>query len=546
MSAFSDLTPDLRLNLSSLRSPHPSASDTNGSCDNNRSSCDEEVETDLARVHPNSSVNGHVHHGLFKLSNDNSTFHKPYLKSQSVMTPTNVCREPINPFLLNLTPPVNKLNNGHSMRSRPEVLSVISGKEAQSERLKSIPAFSLDSVSAFTLPSGHYTTSNRDYISTPHTPSPASPHTHPHHSHDSHTPVQQLGIAFCDLLDTEVKFTNRKTDHTSRGVVINYELHDKFVTVRKHSGTIVKVPCSDIKLVTPRSNDKVKVVYSNGGNKILGKTGTLLSVTGDSGVVQFTSHNGNVGRNLAQVKLSHLARYINSQSSTTATPVSCGAPSQPAASSVKPVWGTAMLKCGTTFQFAPTIPGMAFQTLVPVMGSTAGSVSLYNPVVLSNPATSPNLSGCDGANSPIYEPPRQSTHGPAHCQIPRTGMPLSFQIPPSSTSKGLYPEQLLLGKQSTSTNKSLSSTQLLLGTSSKSSYPKQILFGKPISRGGSSSKAVTGSSRRHSTGGDVAEIIERLLSNQRTYHMKKEGEYTYSTLHTHKVYTDLGELAVQV
>ena len=295
---------------------------------------------------------------------------------------------------------------------------------------------------------------------------------------------------------------------------------DKIATIKdQSSGKTRKIRCSDLRLVRPSTNDAVKVVYPN--NRILGKIGTLLSVTGDSGVVQFVTINGNIGPNLAQVKLSHLGKYIKPPEPTSLTP---GAELNGNPTS-KSVWGSAVL-CGTTFPFAPfavpAVPAVPFQ--LPLGTTVTTSLPLFGHP-LPNSGSTVNSNITNGLSSPTLDSARTSSDGLSRHKNPMSGMPLSFQICPGTSSSS---------------------------SNSFSFLKDSPLFSKPISRGGgdgvedgrTSSDGVmrekTGfgggggfmgglggalSFKRTSSGPqEVTDIIERLLAHQKRYHVKKEGE----------------------
>lgn len=423
-------------------------------------SCDYEVETDLARVHPNSNTNGRMHQKLFTLPNGDTSSgirnHSPKLPSvqdQGLMK-------------------LGMLHSGKDMfsidtigRSRPTVLSSPSG--GGDRQLGSYSPYTCMSTSP---PTYIPLRSDRLTSSTPLTPSPTSPHS-----------SRTFFISYFDLVDTEVKFLDQ--NHSSRGIVKKVS-SNKIATVLNYSGTEVKVPCSGLKLVSPAPKDKVKVVCSNTGtSKILGKIGTLLSLTGDSGVVDFLPFNGDVSRNLAQVKLSYLAKYLKLKTKSHAT-----LPATTCATSTNSIWGSIVLN-GGSYPFAPypTLTSASFPGVLPIVGSS--NLSLYNPLALSSAMSTPSGSSITSS----FKPFTPSTNDSTRKHNSNLGLPFSFQIPPLNSS----------GKNYSFGNSSL----------------------QPISRGGTCSSDSGDKMRRHSSNGrqDVAETIDRLLSSQRRYHANKEG-----------------------
>ncbi len=456
MPAFSDLTP-VGSDPSPLRMLTTSAIPSK--------SCDYEVETDLARVHPNSNsnTNGHTYQKLFTLPNGDT---RSGISNRSPKLPSVQDQGLVNLGLLHSCKDVFSMDTYG--RSRPTVLSSPSGVDGQLGRYS--PYLST-SPPTYISPL-RFNTSDRVTTSTHLTPSPTSPHS-----------SRTFFISYFDLVDTEVKCADQ-----NHGVVKKVS-HDKIATVLKYSGSEVKVPCSELKLVPPISRDKVKVVCSSTGtSKILGKIGTLLSLTGDSGVVDFLPFNGAVSRNLAEVKLSYLAKYITKSDNLVHATL-------PATTCTNSIWGSVVLN-GGSYPFAPyhTLPSTSFPGVLPIVGSS--SLSLYNPLALSNAMSTPSGSSITSSS---FKPFTPSTNGSTRKHNSNLGLPFSFQVPPLNSP----------------------------GTFRTSSL-------QPISRGGTCSSDGGGKVRRHSSNGrqDVAETIDRLLSSQRRYHTKKEGGLVTHNTHT--------------
>lgn len=310
--------------------------------------------------------------------------------------------------------------------------------------------------------------------STPVTLSRTPPYAHTTNS------SQLPSLSYVDLVDTEVKFSDLNQKKTYYGIVENVS-RKRIATVLKCSGDRVEVHCSQLKLVSPSVKDKVKVVRSAmGSSKITGKIGTLLSITltGDSGVVQFFAGSGSACRNLVEVKLSHLAKYVTPTKSISEKPLT------PSTVSSSSIWGSVVLNNGATFPFAP-YPAQAtstsFPTILPVVPPS--NLSLYSPASLSSPMSTP--SNGNGVTSSAFTPLSLTTNGALKFPA-STALPFSFHLPPA-----------------TSTNS----------------------FHQLISRGGTS-KDEDNTKKRHSSSShqSVASIIDRLLSNQRRYHANKDGE----------------------
>lgn len=453
VSAFSDLTPGGSRGLSSLRSIATTSS----------RSCDSDVETDLARVHPNSATTQHDRCQNLFASNG-------VIRYSSLKSP-NTSNDKVP----------NKQNQGNATAAFRSVFELGRNQSgSQSLSLLRDRQVNSSSTPAFGKPNCRY-----DLPKIP-TLSPTSPYPH---TTDS---LLFPSLSYPDLVDTEVKCTDLSKGKTFFGVVENVSLSN-IATVIKHSGDETRVHCSQLKLISPVVNEKVKVVRSTMGNsRLLGKTGTLLSTTiaGDRGVVRFFSLSGDAFRNLAEVKLSHLAKFVKA----TKPKASSAKASSSVMSSSSSIWESVVLNNGASFPFAPfpTQPtSVSLPTNFPIVPSS--NLSLYDHSSLSSSMSTP--SNDNSVSSPAFTPLSVTTNGAV--KYPST-FPLSYQFPPTTSAKNGFS------------------------------------FNQLVSRGGGSRDDNHTSrddnhtaKRKHSSSGNqsVADIIDRLLSNQRKYHAHKDGEF---------------------
>ena len=353
------------------------------------------------------------------------------------------------------------------------------------------------------------------------------------------SPGKQLpsGISDYDLVDTEVKFFDPSDKSMCVGVVSGVS-SDKIATVQTYVDpqTVIKVRCSRLKLVTPNPSDLVKVVCSTG--KLIGRTGKLLSVTGDCGVVQFVSCYGDIGRNLAQVKLASLGKYVKERKDSLLSKYNFHSPSESSILQSAANWsslaGDPGLNSATPFPISP-YPMQLMQTPLtippPFTMYNGGSTLLANSTSLSRgispiPSTANGSQICESLNGQISSSfslrslrPFDSG-GPVHYKCPKSlsGLPLSFQICPSTevpktSSSFLMPPQ----RSSLSRDTSFQIGQL-----------------ETVSRGGGRAEKLSGSgkllsserqfsSKSSSVHSEVSEILERLVTHQRRYNFKNTG-----------------------
>ncbi len=445
ISAFSELTQGSR-GLSSLRSIATASR-----------SCDEDVETDQARVHPNSAATQYDQfHDYFTLP---KTSNHANHKTSSLLSPSSDEEVP----------------NGHSLGSmfRQKGRS-LNGNDRLAMKLSITPAFG-------TIAKNHYNATEKATTSTLSRSSPFL--------HTTNSSSQLPALSYFDLVDTEVKFTDINDKKNFQGIVQSVAWN-KIATIIKPCGEKVEAHCSQLKLISPSVNDKVKVVRSTMGNsKILGRTGTLVSITitGDSGVVQFFAVSGDVCRNLAEVKLSHLAKYTQAPKPKSSSD-NLSASTSTAVSSSPSIWRSVILDNGATFPFAP-YPAQATSVSFPTILPISSNLSTFNPASLSYPLSTPSNNNC--VISSAFTPPLTTNGGPGKYST-STAFPFSFKLP-STTDTSVNP----------------------------------FINYQLISRGGSGSGDNDHTKRRHSTSGHqgVADIIDRLLSNQRRYHAHKDGEF---------------------
>ncbi len=90
------------------------------------------------------------------------------------------------------------------------------------------------------------------------------------------------------------------------GVVTNISGKIATVQIRNNSSDIT-IPHESLVPVRPRQSDTVKVI--RGSESMLGLIGTMVSIIGTDGVVQFISLNSQRKKNPAQIPIAYLGRY---------------------------------------------------------------------------------------------------------------------------------------------------------------------------------------------------------------------------------------------
>ena len=127
----------------------------------------------------------------------------------------------------------------------------------------------------------------------------------------SSLPVNMLNqISNYDLVDTIVTLKPTSRDivfQGQMGVVKHIMTGDTASVHILNTNSDIRVPCTSLEPVRPRQKDVVKVV---GGTHCLGRIGTLVSITGEYGIVKFMR-----GDNIAQIPIKNLGRYAPTRES---------------------------------------------------------------------------------------------------------------------------------------------------------------------------------------------------------------------------------------
>ena len=187
-------------------------------------------------------------------------------------------------------------------------------------------------------------------------------------------------ISTFDLVDTLVTLKSSSRDVILQGQVgvVKYVMTGETATVHILStDSDIRVPCSSLEAVRPRPKDAVKVI---GGAHCLGRIGTLVSVTGEYGIVKFMR-----GDNIAQIPIRNLGKYAPTKASGAKTvdylnkSATSQSSSPPASSSKEVADSTFNPMNGTTANF-PFVYYPSFPLLIPGATPQAGCfVSLPGP-----------------------------------------------------------------------------------------------------------------------------------------------------------------------